>query len=94
MSYDEKDYLMISGIQHFVFCKRQWALDHIENQWADNYLTVSGNRLHEKADDPYISELVSVMLSSFRRILRVFKYLVKRENICLSLLNISMENLK
>lgn len=56
MSYDKKDYLMISGIQHFVFCKRQWALDHIENQWADNYLTVSGNRLHEKADDPYISE--------------------------------------
>lgn len=56
MSYAEKDYLMISGIQHFVFCKRQWALDHIEKQWSDNYLTISGNRLHEKVDDPYLKE--------------------------------------
>lgn len=56
MPYAEKDYLMISGIQHFVFCKRQWALDHVENQWTDNYLTISGNRLHEKVDNPFIKE--------------------------------------
>lgn len=56
MSYEEKDYLMISGIQHFVFCRRQWALDHIEHQWSDNYLTVAGNNLHKKVDNPYISE--------------------------------------
>lgn len=30
MSYREEDYLMISGIQHFVFCRRQWALIHVE----------------------------------------------------------------
>lgn len=24
--YKEEDYLMLSGIQHFAFCKRQWAL--------------------------------------------------------------------
>ena len=29
MEYAEDDYLMISGIQHFRFCKRQWALIHI-----------------------------------------------------------------
>ena len=30
MEYQEDDYLMISGIQHFEFCRRQWALIHIE----------------------------------------------------------------
>ncbi|GFZ88641.1 CRISPR-associated protein Cas4 [Compostibacillus humi] len=47
---------MISGIQHFVFCKRQWALIHIEQEWAENVLTVEGNALHEKADNPFIRE--------------------------------------
>ncbi len=31
--YGEEDYLMLSGIQHFAFCRRQWAMIHIE-QWA------------------------------------------------------------
>ena len=42
---------MISGIQHFVFCRRQWALIHIEQQWAENYQTVDGALMHEKAHD-------------------------------------------
>ena len=29
MEYPEDEYLMISGIQHFAFCRRQWALIHI-----------------------------------------------------------------
>lgn len=32
--YSEDDYLMIFGIQHFRFCRRQWDLIHIEQQWA------------------------------------------------------------
>ena len=49
MAYKESEYLQISGIQHYLFCRRQWALIHIENQWAENVLTVSGNILHETA---------------------------------------------
>jgi len=56
MEYREEDYLMISGIQHFEFCRRQWALIHIEQQWADNYLTVSGELIHEKAHDKDFTE--------------------------------------
>ena len=56
MEYSDDDFLMISGIQHFVFCKRQWALDHIENSWEDNYLTVTGQELHSKVDNPYLKE--------------------------------------
>ncbi|WP_168120145.1 CRISPR-associated protein Cas4 [Paenibacillus sp. HB172176] len=53
---NEDDYLMLSGIQHFKFCKRQWALIHIEQQWKENVLTVEGQHLHEKADQPSIRE--------------------------------------
>lgn len=49
--YAEEDYLMLSGIQHFAFCKRQWALIHIEQQWAENYKTTAGNLMHKKAHD-------------------------------------------
>ena len=40
MDYQEDEYLMLSGIQHFAFCRRQWALIHIEQQWEDNVRTV------------------------------------------------------
>lgn len=56
MQYTEDDYLMISGIQHFKFCKRQWALIHIEQQWAENEHTVVGELMHKKAHDPYLTE--------------------------------------
>mgnify|MGYP004554867675 CR=1 FL=1 len=44
-------YLLISGIQHFVFCPRQWALIHIEQQWNDNYFTSDGEVMHERVHD-------------------------------------------
>lgn len=51
MNEQEDEYLDIAGIQHFTFCKRQWALIHIEQEWKDNVLTVEGNIIHEKAHD-------------------------------------------
>lgn len=51
--YSEDDMLMLSGIQHFRFCPRQWALIHIEQQWNDNRLTIEGQILHKHADDPF-----------------------------------------
>ena len=54
--YSDEDLLALSGIQHFHFCKRQWALIHIERQWEDNQRTVEGHYIHERADDPFISE--------------------------------------
>ncbi len=49
--YAEEDYLMLSGIQHFAFCKRQWAMIHIEQQWAENHRTTAGEIMHKKAHD-------------------------------------------
>ena len=51
MQCSEDDYLQLSGIQHYAFCPRQWALIHIENKWADNWRTVSGTLMHERAHD-------------------------------------------
>jgi len=47
---------MLSGIQHFQFCKRQWALIHIEQQWADNVKTIEGQHLHRHVDQPFTRE--------------------------------------
>ena len=43
--------LMISALQHFVFCRRQWALIHVEQLWKDNIRTVEGNLMHQRAHD-------------------------------------------
>ena len=46
--YDEDDLVMISALQHFLFCPRQCALIHIEQQWLENRLTAEGRILHER----------------------------------------------
>jgi len=56
MEYSEDEFLMLSGLQHFIFCRRQWALIHIENQWEENYRTVDGSLMHEAAHDKGFSE--------------------------------------
>nr|WP_246599053.1 CRISPR-associated protein Cas4 [Sellimonas caecigallum] len=54
--YNEEDFLQLSGIQHFAFCRRQWALAYIELQWQENVRTVEGHLLHEKAHDVAMKE--------------------------------------
>ncbi|MEL7624625.1 MAG: CRISPR-associated protein Cas4 [Clostridiales bacterium] len=48
---NEEEYLLISGIQHFIFCRRQWALIHIERLWEENFFTLDGQIKHEKIED-------------------------------------------
>ena len=70
MVFNEDDFLLISGIQHFRFCRRQWALIHIENQWAENVRTVEGEALHRQAHDASARERWGDLL--IVRDLRVF----------------------
>lgn len=69
MKYSEEDYLLLSGIQHFAFCRRQWALIHIENQWAENERTVDGTIMHEKAHSGDVESRGDAVIM---RALRVF----------------------
>lgn len=55
--YTADELLPLSGIQHFHFCRRQWALIHVERQWEDNALTVDGQFLHRRANDPFQTEV-------------------------------------
>lgn len=46
--YNEDDLLMLSALQHLLFCPRQCALIHIEQLWIENRLTAEGRILHER----------------------------------------------
>lgn len=50
--YEEDQMLILSGIQHYMYCPRQWALIHIEQQWGENRLTAEGHQLHQNVDNP------------------------------------------
>lgn len=52
----EDEFLQLSGIQHYAFCPRQWALIHVEQVWTDNLLTFTGRVVHERVDDPSFME--------------------------------------
>lgn len=54
--YTEDEYLQLSGIQHFAFCRRQWALAYIEQQWQENVRTAEGRILHQNAHDASLKE--------------------------------------
>lgn len=75
--YNEDDYLMISGIQHFVFCRRQWALIHVEQQWEENYFTMDGQILHERVDSENIKE-------SRRNIIKLYSMRVKSKRLAIT----------
>lgn len=56
MNWPEEDFLLLSGLQHFVFCRRQWTLIHIEGQWAENVRTVDGTFMHRRVHDQQFQE--------------------------------------
>lgn len=80
MTYQEDEYLMISGIQHFKFCRRQWALIHVEQQWEENVHTVVGELMHKKVHDPYLTEKRKDVLVS--RALPVFSHTLGMRGEC------------
>jgi CRISPR-associated exonuclease Cas4 len=49
--FSEDDLFPLSALQHFVFCRRQCALIHIEQCWEENRLTAEGRLMHEKAHE-------------------------------------------
>jgi len=54
--YTDEELLALSGIQHFCFCRRQWALIHVERQWEENLRTAEGRLVHRRVDDPFFTE--------------------------------------
>ena len=53
----ERGILMLSGLQHFAYCRRQWALIHVEQQWQENLHTAEGQVFHRRAHDEEQTEV-------------------------------------
>ena len=47
----DEDLVMLSALQHYLFCRRQCALIHLERSWTENKLTASGRVMHERVDE-------------------------------------------
>ncbi len=48
----EREPVLISALNQYVFCPRRCALMHIEGIWRDNEHTRAGTLLHDRADEP------------------------------------------
>ncbi len=75
-----EDYLMLSGIQHFDFCRSQWALIHIEQQWKENELTAEGHFDHSVChDDNRVEKRNDIIIM---RGMRVVSHKLKLSGVC------------
>lgn len=79
-SYREEELLPISGLQHFRFCPRRWALIHLEMQWQENRLTEEGRVVHERAHDPMRNEKRGNLIIS--RGMPVFSFSLGLRGVC------------
>ncbi len=52
MSFSDSDLLPLSALQHFIYCPRQCALIHLEQQWTENRFTAEGRAQHDRVDRP------------------------------------------
>lgn len=78
--YSPQELLPLSGIQHYCFCIRQWALIHIERQWQENLLTTEGKLMHTRADDSSQSEIRDGIFSA--RAMQVASYRLGFYGVC------------
>ncbi|MXS85808.1 CRISPR-associated protein Cas4 [Nitrosomonas sp. HPC101] len=46
------DPIMLSALQHWSYCPRQYALIHLEQAFNDNVHTMRGNAVHKRVDEP------------------------------------------
>jgi CRISPR-associated exonuclease Cas4 len=60
--YQEQDFIQLSALQHFVFCKRQCALIHIEQIWCENVLTAEGRIMHENVHEERVENLAGIRI--------------------------------
>lgn len=49
---DQGDYVLISALQHYIYCPRQCALIHLEQTFEENLYTLRGQRVHDRVNVP------------------------------------------
>jgi hypothetical protein len=48
--FSEDDLVLLSALQHLLFCERQCALIHVEQTWVENLYTAEGRITHKRVD--------------------------------------------
>ena len=48
---EDVDLLPLSALQHYSYCPRQFALIHVQQQWAENRYTAEGQVLHKQVNE-------------------------------------------
>jgi CRISPR-associated exonuclease Cas4 len=46
----DDDWVLLSEIEHWIYCPRQWAIIHCEQHFADNDDTTRGHLVHQRVD--------------------------------------------
>ncbi len=59
---DEREPIMISALNHYLYCPRRCALVHVEQIWDENIYTMRGNDLHENVHAESVHEVEGVRL--------------------------------
>jgi CRISPR-associated exonuclease Cas4 len=49
--WPEDQIVLISAIEHFSYCPRQYALIHVEKVFDENIFTLRGNAAHERVHE-------------------------------------------
>lgn len=52
LNYSSDELVMVSAIQHYSFCPRQYALIHMEQVFDENVYTLRGRAVHSRVDEP------------------------------------------
>lgn len=57
MDWTDDGWIMLSALQHYIYCPRQCALIYLEQTFEENIYTMRGNRVHERVDTPDYEQL-------------------------------------
>ncbi len=57
---DDLNPIMVSALNHFLYCPRRCALVHVEQVWSENIHTMRGNDIHERVDEVSSQDLAGV----------------------------------
>lgn len=48
---DNQEPIMISALNHYLYCPRRCGLVHVEQVWSENLYTMRGREVHENVDE-------------------------------------------
>jgi len=51
--FGDDDLILVSAVEHYSYCPRQFGLIHLEQLYEENVLTLQGSRIHRRVDEEH-----------------------------------------